>query len=204
MVAAPVVGFMAIAIAPDERSNGAEQLETIADSPARFGFGVLLSLVSLALLVLAVIGLVRLLGAEASRYGSAGGTLALFGIVAAAALTGIHWVDYHLAKFPGRVVAIDLETRITSGGAFVLLSVIALATSLGLIVLAAGLFRRRVVAAWAPLALAVGAALVPIGHLAAEGGAGKAIQLVGYAALVAGFGAVAQVAVRGIADHGST
>jgi hypothetical protein len=204
MLAAPLLGFVAVAVAPEERTNAAEQLALVADSPARLGIGVLLSLVSLALLVVAVLGLVDVLGRAETAYGSTGGVLALFGIVAAAALTGMHWIDYHLAKVPERDVAVDLESRITSGAAFALLSAVALATSVGLLVLAAGLLRRGAVGSWAPVAISAGAVLVPVGHLAAEGSAGKGLQLAGYAAFVAGLGAVGLFVVRGVAEHPRT
>ena len=188
LIAAPLAGLAAAAVAPARRHDSEEQLETIADNTGRFGLAVLLTLASLALLVVAVIALASRL--DGRREGPVGAAFAFAGIVAASALTGIHWVDYHLAQLTARAVGVDLDERISSGSAYLLLTLVALGVSVGLIVLVAGLYRARELSPLFTGAVCAGAVLVPVGHIALEGGWARALQLVGYALLAVGLGGV--------------
>jgi hypothetical protein len=190
LVAAPLLAFIAAAIAPTLSDDAAERLNDVAEHTTRFGVSVLLTLAALAVFLVAAVALARAVRAQVAA------VLAFVGVVAAAALTGINWVDYHLAKLPERPVGVDLEDRITSGAAYTLLEVAALAITVAVVLYAAGLMRRGAAGAATAGAIALGAVLVPIGGFLFEDASARALLLVGYGLLTVGFAVVARGLAR--------
>lgn len=155
---------------PKEYTRGHEvqQLETIADSYTRWQLTHFLTFVAVMLFVLVVVGLALLLAETRPQLAVIGGALGLCGLVAIGgvlALDGFTWgalgqvYTWPSIDKPSIVNALHSVQEARWNLPFYAGS---LAWLIGLVVLAVGLVRERVLPAWAGYAFAAGAFMVGI------------------------------------------
>jgi hypothetical protein len=140
-----------------------------------------------ALLVPAILGLAQLVGQRRATHADLGGALALLGVLASIGLLSIDgfgvWQMAQPAADRAEMAAL-LERIFTSPGVIVPLYLVPLAFPVGLLLLAVGLYRSKLVSPWT-------AGLVALGILSwftAEGVQSKPLMVIGVAILALGLG----------------
>src|SRR4051812_2185352 len=88
MVAGPLLVLASFVVSPALHNNSLEQMATFAAHQDRLLISTLGSLVAIALLLGATLGLMHMLRERMTAYGHAGGIMALLGLVAYAATFG--------------------------------------------------------------------------------------------------------------------
>jgi hypothetical protein len=194
MVLAPILLLVAAVIHPGFETDEAAQLGVIAESRDAWYIATLLGLVSIALAVPAVLGLMHMLREREAAAGHLGGGLALLGLLAFAALAGMAFVAWQMAATGAdqAQMAALLENVRESSGVFFPVYLITYAFALGMLVLAYGLGRARAVPAVMAVCLAIGGVAVV---LAAPLGAAW-LMIVGAAFLVVGLGSTGLMVLR--------
>jgi hypothetical protein len=165
LVAAPILMLAAAIISPKLDADGQDQLALAAAHADRWFIANVVGLAALALLVPAVMGLIHMLRERQVLAGFVGGGLALLGVLAAIAATGMSLVLWEMTK-PGLdpVQMGTLADRVVgSTGIQLAVFVPTVLFPIGMVVLSVGLFRARAVPALCALALAVGAVALMIG-----------------------------------------
>jgi hypothetical protein len=162
LILAPLTTLIGFAVHPDDAKTGAAQLQVIVDNYARWNLAHIAFLISGALFIPATIGLMRLLRERGAWFGLIGGILSGFGIVFLGAQMGVDALatsafatlpaDQRAGLVPGMQALLDL------GGATPVVA-LTVALTLGLFVLACGLFVARTVPRWMSIALGIGALL---------------------------------------------
>ena len=162
LILAPLTTLIGFASHPDEAGSGAAQLQAIVDNYARWNFAHIAFLISGALFIPATLGLMRLLRERGAWFGLAGGILSGLGIVFLGAQMGVDALatsafatlppDQRAGMAPGMQALLDL------GGATPVVT-LTIALTLGLFVLACGLFVARTVPRWTSVAIGIGALL---------------------------------------------
>jgi hypothetical protein len=127
--------------------------------------------VSFVLFVPAIFGLTYLAAGQGSRLALVGGASAFFGTMAGASMQVLFRVQTVLNDF-GSPQTVDLLW--SSRRLIVSTQMIGIFFPIGLLILAASLYRRHIVNPLAPLSLAIGAILFPMGRIA-----GLLVALVG-------------------------
>ena len=168
LVAAPVVLGVGLVIHPKEVGGEADQLEIIGQHVSRWGAAHLLIYIGSALMVGAIIGLVRLADRHHGKGGLVAGIVAGAGAVALAATATTEMVTRHVVEAitdptTQRVVYHSYEKAGDLNGA-VLFPCFLL--SIGLLGMMVVLLRARAVAPWAAVAIGVGSLLAPIPAIA--------------------------------------
>lgn len=195
MIAAPAVLLVAMVLHPRRETEAAAQLSVIADDPGRWYAAHLLVLITLALAVPAVLGLVHMLRERQVALGHLGGALALAGILA---VTGIVAIDglvgwQMTAPEANRAEMVALLERVQdTAGVVIPLFAVSFALGLGFAMLAAGLYRARVVQSWTAAAVGLaGVALTIAGPTASA-----VLSIGGAALLLAGLAPIGRMALR--------
>jgi MFS family permease len=183
LIAAPLAGLTGTVIGAESETDAAEQLAAIADNQEAFVIGTIVGIVALVLLLPAVLGLLHLLRDRAVALGHLGGALALVGIVGLAALQGVGLVLAETVTGDGeREQMVSLVERVEdSTGFIVVLLMFLVGLNIGLILLAAALWRARVAPAWVTLALAASVIVLFLGS-------DKVLGAIGFALLALAFG----------------
>jgi hypothetical protein len=191
MVIAPLLVLVSEVIHPAEKSSSREQLAVIARHLDRWYAAHLIALVAIALLVPAVLGLMHMLRERQVAWGHVGGGLALLGLLAVTGIVAVEgFVGWQAAAGGDRAQMVALFDRLTGTAGFVIpFIVVAFGLMLGLICLAIGLYRARVVPSWVSLFLVVAAACFAV-ELAASI---NAFGIVAAAFLFVGLGSVGRV-----------
>lgn len=151
---------------PQESSDGAVQLATVAASPDRWRVSHLLLVLAAVVVVPAALALGRLLAARSRRWATTGTVLAVGGtclLVGVFALEGFG--ASALADLPDRVAAGQALESLGDEALFPF-ALLSLGFEIGLSVLGAGLLRLRVGAPFAALALLVGGITMAVGMVA--------------------------------------
>jgi hypothetical protein len=158
----------------------------VADNLDRWYAAHLIELVALALMIPAILGLAHLIHQRRPTLSYAGGGLSLIGVVSVAAVTGADGMaGYFVAKAsPDSPTSIAFFDNLIDGGRMLPLYLATLLLGIGLVVTAVGLYRSRVVPAWAALAIGTGAILLDIGFPAGV----PALILLGIGLLLVGMG----------------
>jgi hypothetical protein len=175
----------------DLKVHEGPQIAAVAAHADRFYIAVLLAFVGVVLVLPAVLGLMHMLRDRMANYGHVGGALALIGLLAiagAVAVAGMIWqmVDGSAAR--GDMVDLLYRFNHTAETA-IPFAYLPLGLGVGMIVLAAGLYRARVVAPWQALMLAVGPAAFVVAYPTAVG----ALAIGGAAVMFVGFATVGQM-----------
>jgi hypothetical protein len=193
MVAAPVVLLVAMVIHPASDMNEAAQVATIAANLDAWYVAHLLALVSIALMVPAVLGLMHMLREREVASGHLGGGLAMVGLLAFAGILGMEMAMWQMVAGGSTREAVGLLERLNdTTGIVIPFLLVSFGFSLGLACLAYGLLRARFVQSWMAIFVAVGAIVFGF----AIGTAMNWLAIVGAAFLVVGLGAIGRMVLR--------
>lgn len=191
MVLGPLFLLVAMVIHPETDTGEAAQLTAIADNLDAWYAAHLLVLVSIVLAIPALLGLMHMLREREVALGHLGGGLGLVGLVA---FTGIVAIDGFVgwqmgaAGDRGEMVAL-LERLYETAGVTIPLFFMSFAFTLGMLLLALGLYRARAIQSWMAVCIAVGVLLLAFGGPAALGW----MAIVGAAFLFVGLGSVGRM-----------
>jgi hypothetical protein len=193
MVVAPLVLLVAMVIHPASSMNEATQVATIADNLDAWYVAHLLALISIALTVPVVLGLMHMLREREVAFGHVGGGLAMLGLLAFAGVIGMELVMWQMVAGGSTREAVALLERLNDTAGIVIPFVfVAFGFSLGLACLAIGLYRARAVQSWMAISVATGAILLGI----AFGAALNWLAIVAAAFLVVGLGSIGRMVLR--------
>jgi hypothetical protein len=186
------VGF---AIHPTQSTSGAEQLRVIVASSGRWDLAHVLILVSLALFIPAVVGVMGFLQRRGAWLGLIGGSFVAIGVVFFAAWVGAEgFASSALASLSANqqaALAPAMHAIIVPRGALSFVSFTSFSLIAGWLVLAIGLFVAGTVPRWMSVAMGVGVLLLIGSVFAIQIGA------VGAAALAVGVGGIGVQVLKG-------
>jgi hypothetical protein len=193
MVVAPVVLLVSMVIHPASEMNEATQVATIADNLDAWYVAHLLALISIALTVPVVLGLMHMLREREVAFGHVGGGLAMLGLLAFAGVVGMELVMWQMVAGGSTREAVALLERLNeTAGIVIPFVVVSLGFALGMACLAIGLYRARAVQSWMAVSVAAGAILLGV----AFGAALNWLAIVAAAFLVVGLGAIGRMVLR--------
>ncbi len=189
MILAPLLLTMGMAIHPPSGSSGAERLAVVVATSGRWILAHILILVSLALLIPAMLGVMRLLQQRGAWFGLIGGALIGIGVVFFGLFIGLEaLVPAAFASLPADQqagLAPGMQATFEAKGALVMVYLGPLSVHSGFLVLAIGLFVARVVPRWLSATMGVGALFELVFTFM-----GTMIGVVGAALLLVGLGAI--------------
>jgi hypothetical protein len=193
MVVAPLVLLVAAVIHPASDMNEATQVATIADNLDAWYVAHLLALISIAVMVPAVLGLMHMLRDREVAFGHVGGGLAMLGLLAFAGIVGMELVMWQMVAGGSTREAVALLERLNdTAGIVIPFVVVSFGFALGLACLAIGLYRARAVQSWTAVSVAVGAIVFGV----AIGTALNWLSIVAAAFLVVGLGTIGRMVLR--------
>ena len=193
MVVAPVVLLVSMVIHPASDMNEATQVATIADNLDAWYVAHLLALISIALTVPVVLGLMHMLREREVAFGHVGGGLAMLGLLAFAGVVGMELVMWQMVAGGSTREAVALLERLNeTAGILIPFVFVSFGLTLGLACLAFGLYRARAVQSWMAISVAAGAILLGV----AFGAALNWLAIVAAAFLVVGLGAIGRMVLR--------
>jgi hypothetical protein len=193
MVVAPLVLLVAMVIHPASDMNEATQVATIQDNLDAWYVAHLLALVSIAVMVPAVLGLMHMMREREVAFGHVGGGLAMLGLLAFAGIVGMELVMWQMAAGGSTREAVALLERLNNTAGIVIpFAFVSFGFALGLACLAVGLYRARAVQSWMAVSTAAGAILFGF----AIGTAMNWLAVVAAAFLVVGLGSIGRMVLR--------
>jgi hypothetical protein len=193
MVVAPLVLLVAMVIHPASDMNEGTQVATIQDNLDAWYVAHLLALVSIAVMVPAVLGLMHMMREREVAFGHGGGGLAMLGLLAFAGIVGMELVMWQMAAGGSTREAVALLERLNNTAGIVIpFAFVSFGFALGLACLAAGLYRARAVQSWMAISTATGAILFGF----AIGTAMNWLAIVAAAFLVVGLGAIGRMVLN--------
>jgi hypothetical protein len=186
MVAGPLFVLGAFVVSPAIHTDAGDQLGAFAEHPDRLLISTLASLVAVALVVGATLGMMHMLRDRMTAYGHAGGIMALLGLMAYLVFAGASLLGWQMVGDGVQATDVTAWDGLThAAGSVAVIGVVGWIGTVGFIVLAAGLWRARVVDWWMAAAIAVGnvgiALATPLESVGV-GIAGAAVFLVGLGA----------------------
>jgi hypothetical protein len=188
MVLSPLFLLASVIVHPRTEPEAGGQLAIVAANQDTWYIAHLLALVSLLLAIPVVLGFMHMLREREVAYGHVGGALALLGVVAWTGLIAMEFVVWQMVKAdadPAQMSAL-LERVNEATGIVLPFFVMGIALALGLIVLAAGLYRARAVPTWSAALVAVGIVALYVGVLMMS----QPLAIIGAAVLVVGEAAI--------------
>jgi hypothetical protein len=193
MVVAPLVLLAAVVIHPASDMNEATQVATIQDNLDAWYVAHLLALISIALTVPVVLGLMHMLREREVAFGHVGGGLAMLGLLAFAGIVGMELAMWQMAAGGSTAEAVALLERLNNTAGIVIpFLFVSFGFAFGLACLAVGLYRARAVQSWMAISTAAGAILFGF----AVGTAMNWLAIVAAAFLVVGIGAIGRMVLR--------
>jgi hypothetical protein len=193
MVVAPLVLLAAMVIHPASDMDEATQVATIADNLDAWYVAHLLALISIAVMVPAVLGLMHMLREREVAFGHLGGGLAMLGLLAFAGIVGMELVMWQMVAGGSTREAVALLERLNDTAGIVIPFVaVSFGFAFGLACLAIGLYRARAVQSWTAISVAVGAVVFGF----AIGAALNWLAIVAAAFLVVGLGTIGRMVLR--------
>jgi len=193
MVVAPLVLLVAMVIHPASDMNEATQVATIQDNLGAWYVAHLLALISIAVMVPAVLGLMHMLREREVAFGHVGGGLAMLGLLAFAGIVGMELAMWQMAAGGSTAEAVALLERLNNTAGIVIpFAFVSFGFALGLACLAVGLYRARAVQSWMAVSTAAGAILFGF----AIGTAMNWLAVVAAASLVVGLGSIGRMVLR--------
>jgi hypothetical protein len=191
MIAAPLLFLVAVIVHPEMKTDEAAQLAVVRENLDAWYIAHLIALAAVVLFVPVVLGLMHMLREREVAYGHVGGALGLLGLIAFAGTVAIEFVVWQMAQAGADEVqmAALLERVNETAGVFIPFFLLVFAVSLGLLVLAAGLYRARAVQSWMAVLIAIGAVLAAIGFPTAS----EALLIVAGAFLLVGLGSTGRM-----------
>jgi hypothetical protein len=188
LVLSPLFLLASVIVHPRTEPEAGGQLAIVAANQDAWYVAHLLALVSLLLAIPVVLGFMHMLREREVAYGHVGGALALLGVVAWTGLIAMEFVVWQMVKGdadPAQMSAL-LERVNAATGIVLPFFVMGIALALGLIVLAAGLYRARAVHTWSAALVAVGIVVLYVGVLMMS----QPLAIIGAAALLVGEAAI--------------
>jgi hypothetical protein len=187
MIGAPLLLVIGLIVHPESKSDVGEQLAVIAGNMDEWYAAHLIVAMSLVLAVPAVLGLMHMLREREVAYGHLGGGLALVGLLATTAIVAIEgFVGWQAGAASGSDAAAmtALFERVTeTTGVVIPIFVMSYAFTVGMLFLAAGLYRARAVQSWTAAMLGIGAIVFAVGATVPE----DVVAIIGAGILLVGF-----------------
>ncbi len=187
MIGAPLLLLVGMIIHPESKTDVADQLAVISSNMDEWYVAHLIVAISLVLAVPAVLGLMHMLREREVAYGHLGGgfamvgLLAIMGIVAMEGFVGWQAAAAGPADAPAMTALFERVTETT--GVVLPFFVMSYAFTVGMLFLAAGLYRARAVQSWTAAMLGIGAIVFAVGTSMAE----NVVAIIGAAVLLVGF-----------------
>ena len=182
LIVAPLLLLLANAIDPATSDHAADRLPQIAGHQARYIVAAYLLVAGAWAFVPGLMGLWSLFRGPRVTLGQVGAGLVLAGTVTTIAFVGFGVYEYEAATSgldPSQMARLA-DNAESSAVAIPLLIVFLLGVVIGSLILAWALWRRRIVPAWSPAAIAAGAMLNLAADAPALSAIAFALQLVGY------------------------
>jgi hypothetical protein len=193
MVVAPIVLLVATVIHPASDTDEATQVATIADNLDAWYAAHLLALVSIVLMVPALLGLMHMLRERQVTLGHVGGGLAMLGLLAFVGIVAMELVMWQLASDGDTAAAVSLLNGLNeSAGILIPFALVSFGFSIGMALLAVGLYRARVVQSWMAVCVGVGSILFGFGVATAM----NWLTIVAAAFLVVGLWSIGRMVLR--------
>ena len=184
MIGAPLLLLVGMVIHPERKSDVGDQLAVIADNMDAWFAAHLIVLVALVLAVPAVLGLMHMLREREVAFGHLGGGLAMVGILATTGVVAIDgFVGWQAAEAPSPEMVALFERVTEATGVVIPFFVMSLGFAVGMLFLAAGLYRARAVQSWTSAMLGLGSIVLAIGNMMSS----DILSIVGSAVLLVGF-----------------
>ena len=187
----PLILLAAMVIHPATGTSEASVISAAADHADAWYIAHLLGLISIVLAVPAVLGLMHMLREREVAYGHVGGGLGLLGLMAFVGIVTMEgFVGWQMGQGGDRGEMVSLMQRLNdSAGFYIPFYLVSVGFTLGMIVLALGLYRARAVQSW--MAVFVGLAAVLLG--VAGFTASEVLSIVGAAFLFVGLGSIGRM-----------
>lgn len=196
MIGAPLLFLVGMIVHPERKSDVGDQLAVIAGNMDAWFAAHLIVAVSLVLAVPAVLGLMHMLREREVAFGHIGGALAMTGLLATAGLVAIDgfvgWQAAAASSADSGAMTALFERVTETAGVVIPFFVMSLGFTVGMLFLAAGLYRARAVQSWTAAMLAIGAVVLAVGSIAA----GDVLSVVGAAVLLVGFMQAGRMVLR--------
>ena len=188
MIGAPLAFFLGTVVHPGLRSDEGAQLALIADNADRWYLTHVLGLIAVALFIPAILGVVGLVRKREPLWADVGGALSLVGLLGWTGIVVIFgFVLSQMADVGDRGEMAALFERLNEEPEAVMpLRLLSFAFALGMVVLAVGLARSRVVRPWPALLFAPAFPLFAFGGLTSR----TWVLTVATALMVAGLGSI--------------
>jgi hypothetical protein len=184
MVAAPLLLVLGMVIHPERKSDVGDQLAVISGNMDAWFAAHLIVAVALVLAVPAVLGLMHMLREREVAFGHIGGGLAMVGLLATTGVVAIEgFVGWQAGAAPSAETTALFERVTDTAGVVIPFYAMSFAFTIGMMFLAAGLYRAHAVQSWTAAMLAVGAVVLAVGTMMA----GDLVSIVGAAVLLVGF-----------------
>jgi hypothetical protein len=161
----PALFVLVELIHPTPDSNAVETYNTVSGNSDQWYLAHAIALVSIALAVPGVLGLMHLLKTTRPGWGHAGTAITLLGLVPLTAIVGMEfiiWKAGHLEQTAGA----GLIDAVNDSPGITVVWVLALLFPLGWVTLAVGLYLARTVATWQAALVAVGIVAAFVGDIA--------------------------------------
>lgn len=181
MILAPALLVLTEIVHPEPKSDAAEHFSVVVANAQRWYLAHALALLSLAVAVPAVLGLMHLLRPVRPAWGHAGATLAFLGLVPLAALIGIEFLVWQMTAIDSPAMVELIDTANGSAG-IVLLFVFAQLFPIAWFVFGLGLYLGRVVPTWQAALIALSVPVVFVGDIAYV----KFVTIIGAVAFLVG------------------
>jgi hypothetical protein len=190
MVFAPLLALVSGVVQPDPKLDEAQQLAVVAGHMDAWYVAQLIGLVSIVLAVPAVLGLMHMLREREVAWGHIGGGLAMLGLLGYTGIVTMGLVQWQMAATGNTSQMTDLLHRMNhTTGMLLPFAIGAVAFGVGMVCLAIGLYRARVVQSWMSLAVAVAATCIVVAGFTAS----APVFIVGTAFLVVGLGSMGRM-----------
>ena len=193
MIGAPLLLVIGFIVHPETKSDVGDQLAVIAGNMDAWYAAHLIVAVALVLAVPAVLGLMHMLREREVAYGHLGGGLAIVGLLAITAIVAIEgFVGWQAGAASGEDAAAmtALFERVTeTTGIVIPVFVMSFAFTVGMLFLAAGLYRARAVPSWTAAMLGIGSIALAVGSAIPD----DVVSIIGAAVLLVGFGQVGRM-----------
>ena len=184
MIGAPLLLLVGMVIHPERKSDVGDQLAVIAGDMDTWFAAHLIVLGSLVLAVPAVLGLMHMLREREVAFGHLGGGLAMVGLLATTGVVAIDgFVGWQAAETPSAEMTALFERVTETAGVVIPFFVMSLGFAVGMLFLAAGLYRARAVQSWTAAMLGIGAIAMTVGNMVAS----DVLAIIGSAVLLVGF-----------------
>ena len=191
MVFSPLLLLVAMVVHPEHSTSESSVVAAAAGHADAWYVAHLLALISIVLAVPAILGLMHMLREREVASGHVGGGLALLGLIAFVGIVTLEgFVGWQMGQGGDRAEMVALLERVNESAGFAIpFYVMSIAFTLGLLVLALGLYRARAVQSWMALFLVVAGILVGIAGFTAS----ELVAIVGSAFLLVGLGSIGRM-----------